>query len=110
MPAHAGLSAVLKRHADREAFRYAELFDDWPSFTTVESERWGPPFKSRLMGDAPLRREGVSYFKNTLKKQNLQSQTQIPEFLIFLSKFEVLLRRLKAAQNDLMPVITAQST
>ena len=68
--------------------------------------------------------EGVNYFKNTLKKFFLKGSTNVylyrllsffnhrrqnTEFLIFTSKFEMLLMRLKAAWMDLMPVHTAQS-
>ena len=68
--------------------------------------------------------EGVNYFKNTLKKYFLKGATNVylyrllsffnhrwqnQEFLIFTSKFEILLMRLKAAWMDLMPVFTAQS-
>ena len=63
--------------------------------------------------------EGVNYFKNTLKKYFLKGATNVylyrllsffnhrrqnQEFLIFTSKFEILLMRLKAAWMDLMPV------
>ena len=85
-------------------FRYEELVDDWVTITTVE---------------AP-----VNYFKNTLKKYCLKRATnvylyrllsffnhrrQTQEFLIFTSKYKILLMRLKAAWMDLMPVFTAQS-
>ena len=68
--------------------------------------------------------EGVNYCKNTLKKFFLKGSTNVylyrllsffnhrrqnTEFLIFTSKFEILLMRLKAAWMDLMPVHTAQS-
>ena len=68
--------------------------------------------------------KGVNYFKNTLKKYFLNGATNVylyrllnffnhrrqnQEFLIFTSKFEILLMRLKAAWMDLMPVFTAQS-
>ena len=68
--------------------------------------------------------EGVNYFKNTLKKYFLKGATNVylyrllsffnhrmqnQEFLIFTSKFEIILVRLKAAWMDLMPVFTAQS-
>ena len=64
------------------------------------------------------------YFNNTLKKFFLKGSTNVylhrllsffnhrrqnTEFLIFTSKFEILLMRLKAAWMDLMPVHTAQS-
>ena len=68
--------------------------------------------------------EGVNYFKNTLKKYFLKGATNVylyrlfsffnhrrqnQEFLIFTSKIEILLMRLKAAWMDLMPGFTAQS-
>ena len=99
------------------------------TITTVEAPKRGPLLKSRLTGDAYMYKavlqndllqdpdEGVNYFKNTLKKHvylytllsffNHRRQNQ--EFLIFTSKFEILLMRLKAAWMDLMPVYTAQS-
>ena len=54
--------------------------------------------------------QGVNYFKNTLKKYSLKGATNVylyrllSFFLIFTSKFEILLMRLKAAWMDLMPV------
>ena len=68
--------------------------------------------------------EGVNYFKNTLKKYFLKGPTSVrlyrllsffnhrrrnSEFLIFISKFEILLRRPKAAENDPTHVTPAQS-
>ena len=64
--------------------------------------------------------EGVNYFKSTLKKCFLKGATNVYLYrrlsffnhrrhLIFASKFEILLMRLKAAWMDLMPVFTAQS-
>ena len=100
--------------------RYEELVDDWVTITTVEAPKRG------LTGDAYMQDpdEGVNYFKNTLKKYFLKGATNVylyrllsffnhrrqnQEFLIFTSKFEILLMRLKAAWMDLMPVFTAQS-
>ena len=117
-------------------FRYEELVDDWVTITTVEASKRGPLLKSRLTGDAYMYKavlqndllqdpdEGVNYFKNTLKKYFLKGATNVylyrllsffnhrrqnQEFLIFTSKFEILLMRLKAAWMDLMPIFTAQS-
>ena len=117
-------------------FRYEELVDDWVTITTVEAAKRGPLLKSRLTGDAYMYKavlqndllqdpeEGVNYFKNTLKKYFLKRATNVylyrllsffnhrrqgQEFLIFTSKFEILLMRLKAAWMDLMPIFTAQS-
>ena len=117
-------------------FRYEELVDDWVTITTVEAPKRGPLLKSRLTGDAYMYKavlqndllqdpdEGVNYFKNTLQKYFLKGATNVylyrllsffnqrrqnQEFLIFTSKFEILLMRLKAAWMDLMPVYTAQS-
>ena len=117
-------------------FRYEELVDDWVTITTVEAAKRGPLLKSRLTGDAYMYKavlqndllqdpdEGVNYFKNTLKKYFLKGATNVylyrllsffnhrrqnQEFLIFTSKFEILLMRLKAAWMDLMPIFTAQS-
>ena len=114
-------------------FRYEELVDDWVTITTGSSQE---VLKSRLTGDAYMCKavlqndllqdpdEGVNYFKNTLKKYFLKGATNVylyrllsffnhrrqnQEFLIFTSKFEILLMRLKAAWMDLMPVFTAQS-
>ena len=67
--------------------------------------------------------EGVNYFKNTPKKYFLKGPTSVclyrllsffnhrrrnSEFPIFISKFEILLRRPKAAENDPTPVMPAQ--
>ena len=117
-------------------FRCEELVDDWVTITTVEAPKRGPLLKSRLTGDAYMYKavlqndllqdpdEGVNYFKNTLKKYFLKGATNVylyrllsffnhrrqnQEFLIFTSKFEILLMRLKAAWMDLMPAFTAQS-
>ena len=77
-------------------------------------------YKAVLLQDP----DGVNYFKNTLKKFFLKGSTNVylyrllsffnhrrqnTEFLIFTSKFEILLMRLKAAWMDLMPTHTAQS-
>ena len=117
-------------------FSYEELVDDRVTITTVEAAKRGPLLKSRLTGDAYMYKavlqndllqdpdEGVNYFKNTLKKYFLKGainvylyrllsffnhRRQNQEFLIFTSKFEILLMRLKAAWMDLMPIFTAQS-
>ena len=117
-------------------FRFEELVDDWVTFTTVDPDKRGPLLKSRLTGDAQMYRsilqnellqdpvEGVNYFKNTLKKFFLKGTTNVylyrllgffnhrrqnTEFLIFTSKFEILLMRLKAAWMDFLPIHTAQS-
>ena len=117
-------------------FRYEELVDDWVTITMVEAPKRGRLLKSRLTGDAYMYKavlqndilqdpdEGVNYFKNTLKKYFLKGATNVylyrllsffnhrrqnQEFLIFTSKFEILLMRLTAAWMDLMPVFTAQS-
>ena len=117
-------------------FRYEELVDDWVTITTVEATKRGPLLKSKLTGDAYMYKavlqndllqdpdEGVNYFKNTLKKYFLKGATNVylyrllsffnhrrqnQEFLIFTSKFEILLMRFKAAWVDLMPIFTAQS-
>ena len=106
------------------------------TITTVEAPKRGPLLKSRLTGDADMYKavlqndllqdpdEGVNYFKNTLKKYFLKGANNVylyrllsffnhrrqnQEFLIFTSKFEILLMRLKAAWMELMPVFTAQS-
>ena len=105
-------------------FRYEELVDDWVTFTTIEASKRGPLLKSRLTGDAHMYKavlqndlladpdEGVNFFKNTLKKFFLKGSTNVylyrllsffnhrrqnTEFLIFTSKLEILLMRLKAA-------------
>ena len=106
------------------------------TITTVEAFKRRPLLKSRLTGDAYMYKavlqndllqdpdEGVNYFKNTLKKYFLKGATNVylyrllsffnhrrqnQEFLIFTSKLEILLMRLKAVWMDLMPVFTAQS-
>ena len=116
--------------------RYEEVVGDWVTFTTIEASKRGPLLKSRLTGDAHMYKavlqndllqdpdEGVNYFKNTLKKLFLKGSTNVylyrllsffnhrrhnTEFLIFTSKLEILLMRLKAAWMDLMPVHTAKS-
>ena len=105
-------------------FRHEELVDDWVTITTAEAPKRGPLLKSRLTGDAYMYKavlqndllqdpdEGVNYFKNTLKGATnvylyrllsfFNHRRQNQEFLIFTSKFEILLMRL-------MPVFTAQS-
>ena len=93
-------------------FRHEELVDDWVTITTVKASKRGPLLKSRLTGDAYMYKavlqndqlqdpdEGVSYFKNTLKKYFLKGATNVclhrllsffnhrrqnQEFLIFTS-------------------------
>ena len=105
-------------------FRHEEFVDDWVTITTVEAAKRGPLLKSRLTGDAYMYKavlqndllqdpdEGVNYFKNTLKKYFLKGainvylyrllsffnhRRQNQEFLIFTSKFEILLMRFKTA-------------
>ena len=108
--------------------RYEEAIDDWLNITSVDPSKQGPLLKSRLNGDALLHRElldkdqqkdpteGVTrphsgcvcsclfrllcFFNHTRHNS---------EFLRFISKFEMLLRRLKAAWTDLMPEVTAES-
>ena len=107
-------------------FRYEELVDDWVTITTVEAPKRGPLLKSRLTGDAYMYKavlqndllqdpdEGVNYFKNYFLKgatnvylyrllSFFNHGRQNQEFLIFTSKFGILLMRLKAAWMDLMP-------
>ena len=117
-------------------FRYEELVGEWVTIKTGgRTQERTPPQKQThrrcYMYKAALQNdllqdpdEGVSYFKNTLKKYFLKGATNVylyrllsffnhrrqnQEFLIFTSQFEVLLMRLKAAWMDLMPVFTAQS-
>ena len=113
-----------------------QLVDDWVTITTVEAIKRGPLLKagsqempictrqSSKMTSLQDPDEGVNYFKNTLKKYFLKGATNVYlyrllnffnhrrqnlDFIIFTSKFEILLMRLKAAWMDLMPVFTAQS-
>ena len=108
-------------------FRYEELVDDWVTITTVEAPKRAPQKQTHEMLTCTRQSdpdEGVNYFKNTLKKYFLKGATNVylyrllsffnhrrqnQEFLIFTSKFEILLMRLKAARMNLMPVFTAQS-
>ena len=117
-------------------FRNEELVGDWVTITTVEAPKRGPLLKSRLTGDADMYKavlqndllqdpdEGVNYFKNTLKKYFLKGATNVylyrllsffnhrrqnQEILIFTSKLNILLMRLKAAWMGLMPIFTGQS-
>ena len=103
--------------------RCEEFLDDWTILTTIEASKRGPLLKSRLMRDAYMHKEvldnkllqdpaeGVNYFKNALTKYFLEGTTNVqnPEFLIFASNFDILLKRLKASWNDLMPTFAAQS-
>ena len=110
-------------------FRYEELVDDWVTITTVEAKADSQEMltctrQSSKMTFCKILMKESNYFKNTLKKYFLKGATnmylyrllsffnhrrQNQEFLIFTSKFEILLMRLKAAWMDLMPVFTAQS-
>ena len=100
--------------------RCEELVDDWVRLTR-DAYVYKAVLQNDLLQDPD---EGVNYFKNTLKKYFLKGATNVylyrllsffnhrrqnQEFLIFTSKFEILLMRLKAAWMDLMPVFTAQS-
>ena len=64
--------------------------------------------------------EGVNFFENTLKKYYLKGMTNVylyrlvsffnhrrqnSEFLTFTSTFDITLKKLKAAWNDLMPIL-----
>ena len=89
-------------------FRYEELVNDWVTFTTIEASERGPLLKSRRIGDAHMynRRTFCKILKNTLKKFFLKGSTNVylyrfltffnhrrqhTKFLIFASKFEILL-------------------
>ena len=107
-------AAIVRRKS-----QLVQVVDDWVTITTVEASKRGPLLKSRVTGDAYMYKavlqndllqdpdEGVNFFKNTLKKYFLKGATSV--FLIFTSKIEILLMRLKAAWMDLMPIFTAQS-
>ena len=96
-----------------------ELVDGW--LTTTIAHMYKAVCQNDLLQDPE---EGVNYFKNTQKNFFLKGSTNVylyrlfsffnhrrqnNEFLIFTSKFEILLMRLKAAWMDLVPVHTAQS-
>ena len=99
-------------------FRYEELVK---SRLTGDAHTYKAVLQNDLLQDPD---KGVNYFKNTLKKFFLKGSTNLylyrllsffnhrrqnTEFLIFASKFEIILMRLKAAWMDLMPDHTAHS-
>ena len=114
-------------------FRYEDLVRDWCTFTVIEPHRRGPLLKNRLTDDALPYRElmsnerlidpdtGVDYFLNFLRGYFLKGSQNVflfrflsffnhrrgsGEFINFISKFEILLRRLKASWEDTAPEFT----
>ena len=93
-------------------------------------EKWGPLLRSRLIDDAAIYKnmldatllqdpvKGVEYFKKTLRPYFVKGSTNVflyrlltffncrrgnQEFIQFISKFEVLLMRLRSAWMDTLP-------
>ena len=124
-----GMTAKLPPMFDGRVswFRYEEAVDDWCTITTTERTKWGPLLKSRLTGDALMYREllengrlsdpaeGVTYFKKTLRQYFLKGTQNVflyrfltffnhrrhnAEFVTFVSRFEILHRRLQSAWMD----------
>ena len=98
-------------------FRYEEAVDDWLSITSIDKpERFGPLLKSRLTANATMYRglpdndrlgdpeNGVNYFLQTLRPYFVKGAQNV-EFVTFISKFEILLRRLRASWMDTMPKV-----
>ena len=117
-------------------FRYEDLVRDWCTFTVIEPERRGPLLKNRLIDEAMCYRElldneklvdgdtGVDYFLNFLRGYFLKGVQNVflyrflsffnhrrgnGEFITFISKFEILLRRLRASWEDTAPEFTINS-
>ena len=116
--------------------RYEDLVRDWCTFTVIEPHRRGPLLNNRLTDDALPYRElmsnerlidpdsGVDYFLNVLRGYFLKGSQNVflfrflsffnhrtgnGEFITFISKFEILLRRLKASWEDTAPEFTVNS-
>ena len=116
-------------------FKYDELIDDWLDLTQLEAGKPGPALKNRLVGDAAmckglfnretLRSEGVKYSKNTLRPhvvkgasgvflwrffQFIRAKRENIEMVKWIGKFSVLLKRLKDAWMDRLPMSSMNET
>ena len=116
-------------------FMYEELIDDWLDLTQLEAGKRGPALKNRLVGDAAmykglldretLRSEGVKYFKNTLRPhfikgalsvflwrffQFIRARRENIEMVKWIGKFSLLLKRLKDAWMDMLPMSSMNET
>ena len=111
-------------------FKYKELIDDWLDLTVLEAGKRRPALKNRLVGDAEMHRgllnreslraeDGVMYFKDTLTPHLIKGAHSIflwsfdrfsparrghTEMVKWVGKFSLLLKRLKDAWKDMLPI------
>eukprot|EP00438_Fugacium_kawagutii_P014944 Skav228845 [mRNA] locus=scaffold2630:88:7077:+ [translate_table: standard] len=112
-------------------FEYEDLIDDWLGITTLQPERHGPSLKNSLVGAAAFYKNmldnvqlrnaenGITYFKNTLRPFFVKGTNHVflyrfltffrlhrgqQELVHWIGRFEITLRRLRVAWNDLLDV------
>ena len=111
-------------------FKYWELIDDWLDLTVLEAEKQGPALKNRLVGDAEMQKglldrehlktaDGVKYFRDTLRPhfirraqsaflwifyQFTRARRGNIEMVKWISKFPLLLKRLKDSWMDMLSI------
>ena len=108
------------------------MIDDWLDLTVLEAEKRGPALKNRLVGDAemykglldrePLRAaDGVKYFTDTLRPHFIKAVQSVLlwrfyqftrarrgniEMVKWIGNFSLLLKRLRDAWMDMLPLST----
>ena len=111
---------------------YEQLVDDWVALTTIEPARQGPSLKTRLTGLAEKCKElldnnrlkdleqGVEYFKRFLRPYFVKGVQHVylyrflqlfktwrgaKDFVSWITDFEIMLKKVKSAGMDLLPII-----
>ena len=110
-------------------FKYEEQIDDWLDLAALEVSKRGPAFKNRLVGDAEMytglldrepltAHDGVKFFKDTVRLQYVKGAQSLLwgfyrfvrarrgniEMVKWIGRFTLLLKRLKNAWMDILPV------
>ena len=111
---------------------YEDMIEDWLGITNLSPEKWGPSLKNALVGQAEfyknmldnqkLRDEnnGVAHFKETLRPYFVKGvsyifmwrfmylfrcwRTNAMDFITWITRFEVAVRRLQTSWVDLTPL------
>ena len=113
-------------------FEYEQLVEDWVALTTIEPARQGPSLKTRLTGLAEKYKElldnnrlkdpeqGVEYFKRFLRPYFVKGVQHVylyrflqlfktwrgaKDFVSWITDFEIMLKKVKSAWMDLLPII-----
>ena len=117
-------------------FAYEELIDDWVELTELNPAKHGISLKNRLTGEANWLKSildndrlrdpegGVKYFKKVLREYHVKGAEYVflwrflmlfkltrgsTEFIRWIGRFEVTLKRVKEAWMDLLPTYTKTS-